>query len=202
MNLLLCTALLACQDLQVDVLLDEGVVSVPWVGWGDYGPVLPEGQADAFWWTVSFPHPVVEPSQDSWILSLVDGAWLPGEPVVGASSPRWKLAGMPAEQESMPLDTLWLQSVGRDRLPKVDEERDQLWIRTSAGSLDWLQGYLIDWTAEGISFETSVKERLVEWEQLDALTVLAEEVEPQADAVWLQLVNGGVLSARILSADQ
>lgn len=202
MSLLLTTVLLACQNPQVAVLLDDGEVSVPWMGWAENGPVLPESQADSFWWTVRFPHAVVQPPEDSWSLSLADGAWLPGKPVIGAESPRWKLAGLPVEVEAMPLDTLWLQSVGRDRLPPADEERDQLWSRTAAGTIDRLQGYLIDWTGEGISFETSVKERLVSWEQLEALTVLTEEVEVQSQAVWIQLVNGGVLSARILAADQ
>lgn len=212
MNFLLTALLFVCQDAQtvlpvpdVQVLLDEGEVTMPWSGWAEDAPVLPEvvrkmAGGEPFWWTVSFPHAVEFP-KDVWSLELADGAWLPGEPVVGAERPQWRLAGMPEGVEPMPLDTLWLLSLARGRQPKTDGERDQLWARTATGSLDRLQGYLIDWEPEGIAFETSVKERLIAWDQLDALTVLAEETDSQDQAVWIQLINGGVLSARILSAD-
>lgn len=207
MNLLLLPLFFACTNAQVEVevLIDHGPQAMEWVGWKEDAPILSEavqaaGDGTPFWWTVTFPHEVQFP-KDSWALELADGAWLPGEPVVGSPSPQWKLAGLPDGVDPMPLDTLWLLSVGRDRVPKTDGERDQLWSRTATGSLDRLQGYLIDWTPEGISFETSVKERLIQWDQLDALTVLAEETDPQTQAVWIQLINGGVLSARILSAD-
>lgn len=205
MTFLLLPLLLACQNAQVEVLIDQGAQTIEWLGWKEDAPILSEavqsaGDGDPFWWTVTFPHEVQFP-KDSWTLALSDGAWLPGEPVIGSPSPQWRLAGLPEGVEPMPLDTLWLLSVGRDRVPKTDGERDRLWSRTATGSLDRLQGYLIDWTPEGISFETSVKERLIPWDQLDALTVLAEETDKQDQAVWIQLVNGGVLSARILSAN-
>lgn len=167
------------------------------LGWQDGVPVMDAEFALDSWWSVDFPNASTE--VEDWTLTLSDGAWLPGQPVEGAERPTWKLAGLP-EVEPLEIDTLWLQAIGRTRLPEVEEERDQLWARTSSGGLDRLRGYLLAWTPKGISFETSVKERLVEWEQVDGLAVLPESVPQQAQAVWIQLVNGGVFSAKIISA--
>ena len=202
MILLFTTLLLTCQNPQagpeVRIITDAGPVHATLLGWQDGHPLVDSKVAVDAWWSVDFPNTSGE--VEGWILALSDGAWLPGQPVIGAHKPTWELAGFP-EVEALEIDTLWLQALGRERLPQVEEARDQLWARTSGGGLDRLRGYLLAWTPRGISFETSVKERFVEWEQVDGLAVLPESVPQQEQAVWIQLVNGGVLSAKILYAE-
>lgn len=201
MIFLLTTLLLVCQNPQTDsevrIITDAGAFQATFLGWVDGRPMIDSELALESWWSVDFIHPTTYAG--GWTLALSDGAWLPGEPVVGATSPTWKLSGLP-EVANLEIDTLWLQAFGRTRLPQTLQNEDQLWARTVAGGLDRLRGYLLEWTPEGIAFETSVKERLVKWEQVDGLAVLLESVPQQDQAVWLQLVNGGVLSARILSS--
>lgn len=203
MIFLLTTLLLTCQnpqaDSQVRIITDAGPMQATLLGWQDGIPVASSDASLESWWSVDFPNATSK--VEGWSLSLSDGAWLPGRPLKGATAPTWKLAGLP-EVDALEIDTLWLQAFGRTRLPEVEEDRDQLWALTSSGGLDRLRGYLLAWTPEGISFETSAKERLVEWEKVDGLAVLPESVPQQTQAVWIQLVNGGVLSAQILSAEE
>jgi len=200
---LLFPLLLTCQNpqvgLEVRIITDAGPLQTTLLGWQDGLPLVASDQSMASWWSVDLPHPAAEYPQ-AWNLALSDGSWLPGKPVEGAKVPTWQLAGLP-EVDALAIDTLWLEAFGRSRLPHTEAERDLLWSRTSGGGLDRLRGYLVDWSADGIVFETAVRERLVKWEQVDALALLAEEVPAQEDAVWVQLVNGGVLSAHILGAD-
>jgi len=204
MSFLLTTLLLACQNPQagpeVRIITDAGPIQATLLGWEGGHPLIDVDQPVVAWWTVQLPNPA-RVQAEAWNLALSDGSWLPGQPVGGAEVPTWKLAGLPGV-DAMEIDTLWLQAFGRTRLPRAEEERDQLWSRTSSGGLDRLRGYMVEWSPEGIVFETSVKERLVAWGQVDALSVFPEEVPAQDDAVWLQLVNGGVLSARILGAEK
>jgi len=200
MNFLLTTLLLACQNPQagpkVRIMTDAGPMQTTLLGWEGGHPQVDSEIAVDSWWSVNFDHQTTFAS--GWTLALSDGAWLPGEPVEGAQTPTWKLSGLP-EVEAFEIDTLWLQAFGRTRLPQTRKEEDQLWARTPDGGLDRLRGYLLEWTPEGIAFETSVKQRMVPWEQVDGLAVLVESLPQQPQAVWLQLINGGVLSARIFS---
>ncbi|MDA0666353.1 MAG: NPCBM/NEW2 domain-containing protein [Planctomycetota bacterium] len=203
MILLFITLLLTCQNPQagpeVRIITDAGPVQAALLGWQDGHPLVDSKVAVDSWWSVDFPNASGE--VEGWTLALSDGAWLPGQPVIGAEKPTWMMAGLPGVK-ALEIDTLWLEAFGRERLPQVEEDRDQLWARTSSGGLDRLRGYLLEWTPQGITFETSVKELFVEWEQVDGLALLPESVPQQKQAVWIQLVNGGVLSARILHAEE
>ena len=164
-------------------------------GWQGKSPQLASGLATSDWLLVDFHNP--GKVQTAGAMALNDGSWLPGVPApMLDESPAWQLAGLPAAI-ALPLNTLWLQSFGQARHPKAQEEMDQLWISTSSGGVDRQRGYLLEWNAEGLLFETTAGERHFAWPRVLGLGLFVEQTPAQKDAVWIQLTNGGVLSARI-----
>jgi hypothetical protein len=166
------------------------------LGWHAKSPQLASGLPTADWLLVDFHNPGL--AQGTGAMALNDGSWLPGTPApMLGESPAWQLAGLDAVH-ALPMDTLWLQSFGQTRHPRAQEDMDQLWVSTSSGGVDRQRGYLLEWDAAGLLFETSAGERQFSWEKILGLGLLEEQTPAQTNAVWIQLTNGGVLSARIV----
>jgi hypothetical protein len=166
-------------------------------GWQDNAPQLASGLSTSDWLLVDFHNP--GQVQTSGAMALNDGSWLPGTPApMLGESPAWQLANLPSTI-GLPLDTLWLKSFGQARHPQAQDDMDQLWVSTSSGGVDRQRGYLLEWNATGLLFETTAGERQFAWDRVLGLGLLEEQTPAQQDAVWIQLTNGGVLSARIHS---
>lgn len=166
-------------------------------GWAEGGPVLQSGFSTSDWLLVDF-HQAGQPAAAG-ALQLNDGAWLPGTPTPQlGESPAWTLADLPGVAP-LPLNTLWVQSFGSDRHPQVLADKDHLWVRTSNGSVDQQRGYLLEWGAKGLVFETASGAREFDWSRVLGLGLLPEQTPPQHQAVWIQLTNGGVLSAHVVA---
>jgi hypothetical protein len=167
------------------------------VGWTSEGPQLKDQQHDDDWLLVDFLNLGTRPA--AWTMQLNDGSWLPGQPApLWGGQPAWQLVGLP-ELAPMPLDTLWIKSFGRERHPVAENDQDQLWVSTTVGGMDRQRGYLLEWGESGLLFETSAGEREFAWDRILGLGLLDEQMEQPTDAVWIQLANGGVISARIIS---
>lgn len=164
-------------------------------GWQARSPQLASGLATSDWLLVDFHNPGKVLTAGA--MALNDGSWLPGTPApMLDGSPAWQLAGLPTALV-LPVDTLWLQSFGQARHPRAQDDMDQLWISTSSGGVDHQRGYLLEWATSGLLFETTAGERHFAWPRVLGLGLLEEQTPAQHDAVWIQLTNGGVLSARI-----
>jgi len=166
-------------------------------GWAEDGPVLHSGLSTADWLLVDFHHPG-KPAV-SGALQLNNGSWLPGAPTPQlGESPAWSLAELPGVGP-LPLNTLWLQSFGVARHPQAIDDKDHLWVSTSSGSVDQQRGYLLEWGAAGLVFETAAGASEFAWSRVLGLGLLPEQTPPQKQAVWIQLINGGVLSAHVVA---
>ena len=182
-------------------------------GWVAGGPEL-QGEAIADWFVVEFPPPPTAareevpwsasgaPPAQAWTWRGNDQSWMIGFPL-GAheGAPAWRFEDLP-QAAPLPVDTLWLQSMALGRHPQSQEGEDQLWIRTSVGTLDRQRGYLLEWGEAGLHFETVAGERWVDWDRVQGLGLLPEQVPVQEGAVWLQLQQGSVFSARIEALEQ
>ena len=83
-----------------------------------------------------------KPLASSWLLECGDGSLLPGAPAVGSGgSEAWQLPG----GILLPLDSLWITRIGRDRLPVpiATAEDDWLLLHTSSGGIDRRRGWFL-----------------------------------------------------------
>lgn len=170
------------------------------ISWSAAGPKLENQESGQDWLVVDFLNP--GKTADAWTMQLNDGSWLPGQPApLLGDKPAWQLVALP-ELAPLPLDTLWLKSFGKERHPVAENDQDQLWVNTTAGGIDRQRGYLLEWGEKGLLFETSAGEREFAWNRILGLGLLEEQMEKAKDSVWIQLANGGVLAAQILSLDK
>jgi hypothetical protein len=181
----------------------EGVQAAAWMGWADGGPRRAAAPTRGPWLAIEFELPPTPPDPAGWTLDLADGARLrggPGPDRPDLGLPTWRLSG--ADGPVVPLDLIWLRRQSRTTLPpRPDGEEDALWLRRQGGVLDQQRGFLLDWSAAGLRFEGPAGERQHPWEEVEGFALLDEPVEPQRDAAWLFLADGGTLSARILRQD-
>ncbi|RMH01612.1 MAG: hypothetical protein D6702_10945 [Planctomycetota bacterium] len=180
----------------VRLLLPDGPVEARLAGWGEDGPLLADRETPPDWLGLELPPagPQPPPAPAPWQLELNDGSWLPGSPGLGdGGTGSWRLPnGL-----SVDFDTLLLRRVGRSPGPFEAEDRDLLWLRSAAGGLDRLRGWLLDWRPAGLVFEGPAGEVEYPWDRIEALEVVPEEPEPAgAGWVWLVLADGGFLRCR------
>lgn len=181
-----------------------GVIEGEWRGWSASGPKRAEAPLRGPWLALEFEVRPQPADPEAWALSLAGGIRLrgtPGPDLPDAGMPTWRLALGGAAP--LPLDPLWLRSLGRGLPPAADPaaEEDWLWLQRPGGVLDLHRGFLLDWRAAGPVFETAAGERTVPWEEIHALRLLDEPSELRADDVWLFLADGSALAARVLAQD-
>ena len=181
----------------------EGLTEGPWLGWSPSGPRRGEAPTRGPWLAIEFDVPAIETPAGTWLLELSDGSVLHGKPgpdVPDLGTPSWFLGGVGAP--ALPMDPVYLARQGRGRLPtRLAGGEDMVWLRRSEGVLDLQRGYLLDWNAKGLNFQALAGVRDYPWTEVEAFCLLEETPPPQADAVWLTLADGSMLTARILEQD-
>jgi hypothetical protein len=175
--------------------------SVRLLGWESGNPrlgVRGEARAEASWLALDFRATPTAVPEGSWRLALGGGGLLRGRPEATAEGQAgFALAGLQGKAAVLPLDTLWVQRLGRDRLPLAEEDRDVLWARISEGGRDVQRGYFLEWTMDGVDFEGPGGVRSFPWEELDGFGLLEEALPVPAEAVWVQLRQGSSLTATV-----
>lgn len=209
--LTLCAGSLACQSWQAPEAapperarwIETGGVSEGlWLGWGETGPRRAEAPTRGAWLALEFDVPALDGPAAPWILELADGAVWMGQPGPAGAEVGLQFWALSGGGPLLPVDPLWLRRMGRGRLPGlVTGEEDHLWLRRAGGVLDLQRGFLLDWSARGLRFEGPAGERDHDWEGVDSFALLAEPMEEAADLVWLGLVDGSTLAARVVGQD-
>lgn len=139
----------------------------------------------------------------AWQMVLADGGMVQGMPTAMADGkPGFQIHGLGLGIGVMPLDTLWLVRLGRQRLPEAEEEQDVLWAVTPKGDRDVQRGYFLDWTQEGVLFEGPGGDRLFTWENLSGVGLLPEPLPMPEQAVWVELRHGSTFSAEVIALDE
>jgi len=155
------------------------------------------------WLSLEFPQatrPKVPAA--AWQMLLADGGMVQGAPTAMADGkPAIQVRGLGLGTGVMPLDTLWLVRLGRQRLPEAEDEQDVLWAVTPKGDRDVQRGYFLEWTQEGVLFEGPGGDRLFPWDNLSGVGLLPEPLAMPEQAVWVELRHGSTFSAEILSLD-
>lgn len=212
MNLLVLSALLAVAQepvppaapVELELFAAGGPTrgeSARLLGWESGNPRLQvrgQARAEASWLALDFGAAATAVPEGSWRLVLGGGGLLRGRPEATAEGQAgFALTGLQEEAAVLPLDTLWVQRLGRDRLPLAEEDRDVLWARIPEGGRDVQRGYFLEWTMDGIDFEGPGGVRSFPWEELDGFGLLEEALPVPAEAVWVQLRQGSSLTATV-----
>jgi hypothetical protein len=212
MNLLVLSALLAVAQepvppaapVDLELLAAGGPArgeSARLLGWESGQPRLQvrgQARAETSWLALDFGAAAIAVPEGSWRLVLGGGGLLRGRPQATAEGQAgFALTGLQDQAAVLPLDTLWVQRLGRDRLPLAEEDRDVLWARISEGGRDVQRGYFLEWTMDGVDFEGPGGVRSFPWEELDGFGLLEEALPVPAEAVWVQLRQGSSLTATV-----
>jgi hypothetical protein len=212
MNLLVLSALLAVAQepvppaapVDLELLAAGGPArgeSARLLGWESGQPRLQvrgQARAETSWLALDFGAAAIAVPEGSWRLVLGGGGLLRGRPQATAEGQAgFALTGLQDQAAVLPLDTLWVQRLGRDRLPLAEEDRDVLWARIPEGGRDVQRGYFLEWTMDGIDFEGPGGVRSFPWEELEGFGLLEEALPLPAEAVWVQLRQGSSLTATV-----